>query len=1000
MAKSLFQNVIMTLHQFWAGQGCLLWQPYNMQVGAGTNNPATLLRVLGPEPWRVAYVEPSIRPDDGRYGENPNRMQAYYQYQVILKPDPGNPQELYLESLKAIGIDLDRHDVRFVEDNWKSPALGAWGLGWEVWLDGQEITQFTYFQQAGGIKTDPVSVEITYGIERIVLALQERDSAWNIQWTPDILYRDVFLQSEIEHCKYYFEVADIEGLKRVYDTYEGEHRRALEAGLIIPAYDYVLKCSHLFNVLDARGAIGVTERANYFRRMAAMTRNAAKAYLDQREALGFPLINNGASWKTTESPTSPTLRVPSRFDHPTDFLLEIGTEELPADDVNAAVEQLQRAVPELFKELRLSHGPIEVYGTPRRLVVIARQVAPHQPDEDRLIKGPPADKAFDAEGKPTKAAEGFARKQGIDPSALKPTEIEGGLYAATQVKIIGQPALEILADKLPGLIASIKFGGMMRWNSSEVAFSRPIRWLVALLGDAVVPFTYAELHSATLTRGTRPAGSPRIHVNNLEDYLRAMETSGILLSKGQRMESIQMKANGLAAEVGGTIIPDQSLLDEVANLVEQPTPLRGAFDPKYLELPREVLITVMRVKQRYFPVQDAQGKLLPYFIAVRNGTDYHLEDVIAGNEHVLTARFADADFFFREDRKRRLADRLDRLKTMTFQEKLGSIYDKVQRLIQNVPALGSLLGLDASSMHIAELAAPLSRADQATQMVVEMTSLEGIMGREYALREGQRAEVAETILESYLPRSAGDRLPETPAGTLLSVADRLDSLVGLFGAGLQPTASADPYALRRAAYGIVQTLIHHKLDVDLREAIKSVAVSEPISISPESQSDLIIFIGTRLETLFRDEYGLPFDVTAAVLAEQAHNPYRALLNAHELAEWVKRPDWSLILDSFARCVRITRDQPASTIHMDALKGDEERALFTDVDFAHTQIGKSPSVDAFLKAFVPVVPTVTTFFEKVLVMDKDQRVRESRLGLLQYVAGLAKGRADLSKLSGF
>src|SRR5689334_21206317 len=246
MSKPLsFQQAILKLHEFWAEQGCLIWNPYNVQLGAGTGNPATLLRVLGPEPWRVAYVEPTVRPDDGRYGENPNRMQYYFQYQVILKPDPGNPQEMYLQSLEALGINPREHDIRFVEDNWESPALGAWGLGWEVWMDGQEITQFTYFQQAGGIELNPVSVEITYGLERIVLALQDKNSAWQIDWLDGINYADIMFNEEVEYCRYYFDIADVDALKLVYDTYEREMGRALEGDSTISAYDYVLKCSHL-----------------------------------------------------------------------------------------------------------------------------------------------------------------------------------------------------------------------------------------------------------------------------------------------------------------------------------------------------------------------------------------------------------------------------------------------------------------------------------------------------------------------------------------------------------------------------------------------------------------------------------------------------------------------------------------------------------------------------------------------------------------------------------
>ncbi|MCX8062521.1 MAG: glycine--tRNA ligase subunit alpha, partial [Anaerolineales bacterium] len=274
-----FQSIIMTLQDFWAKEGCLIWQPYYTQVGAGTMNPATALRVLGPEPWNVAYVEPSIRPDDGRYGENPNRLQMHYQFQVILKPDPGNPQEIYLRSLEALGIDPRSHDIRFVEDNWESPALGAWGLGWEVWLDGQEITQFTYFQQSGGQVLDPVSVEITYGLERIAIALQRVSSFREIQWNQAFTDGDVNLQAEQEHSKYYFEIADVERLRQMYDLFEAEANACLEQGLVLPAHDYVLKCSHTFNVLDTRGAIGVTERQAFFGRMRDLSRRVAEAYL-------------------------------------------------------------------------------------------------------------------------------------------------------------------------------------------------------------------------------------------------------------------------------------------------------------------------------------------------------------------------------------------------------------------------------------------------------------------------------------------------------------------------------------------------------------------------------------------------------------------------------------------------------------------------------------------------------------------------------------------------
>jgi glycyl-tRNA synthetase alpha chain len=286
-----FQDLILSLQKFWADRGCLIQQPYDIEVGAGTFNPATFLRVLGPEPWSVAYVEPSRRPTDGRYGENPNRLQHYYQYQVIMKPSPLDIQDIYLASLKSFGIDPLEHDIRFVEDDWESPTLGAWGLGWEVWLDGMEITQFTYFQQAGGIDLKPVSVEITYGIERIAMYLQGIDNVYDLEWTKGIKYGDVHHRGEVEFSKYNFEESDPEMLFKLFDMYERESSRVIAKGLILPAYDYCLKCSHTFNLLQARGAISITERTGYIGRVRNLSKAVAEAYLQQREAMGFPLLN-------------------------------------------------------------------------------------------------------------------------------------------------------------------------------------------------------------------------------------------------------------------------------------------------------------------------------------------------------------------------------------------------------------------------------------------------------------------------------------------------------------------------------------------------------------------------------------------------------------------------------------------------------------------------------------------------------------------------------------
>ncbi|HEX9019612.1 MAG TPA: glycine--tRNA ligase subunit beta, partial [Anaerolineaceae bacterium] len=911
-----FQSIILNLQRYWGEQGCLIWQPYYTQVGAGTMNPATYLRVLGPEPWNVGYVEPSIRPDDGRYGENPNRLQQHYQFQVILKPDPGNPQELYLRSLEALGIDPRQHDIRFVEDNWESPALGAWGLGWEVWLDGQEITQFTYFQQAGGIVLEPVSVEITYGLERIAMALQGVRHFRNLRWNGQRKYGDVNLQGEQEHSKYYFEIADVDRLRQMYNLFEAEAEAALKNNLVLPAHDYVLKCSHTFNILDTRGAVGVTERQALFGRMRDLSRRVAEAYVAQREALGFPWLGeNGAGKAAAGKATAVSSAVPAQLTEaaqgsaPAAFLLEIGTEELPAADLDSALVQLRERVLALLDELRLAHGVVRVLGTPRRLVVSVADLGAAQPDRTSVVKGPPANRAFDANGQPTKAAEGFAKGRGLAVSDLQIREMDGGQYVTAEVHEKGRPALAVLAEALPGLVAGIKFDKTMRWNNSGVAFSRPLRWFLALLGEQIVPFSYAGLDSGRITRGMRFLEPETITIQRPEQYFDALAKQGILLDGFARQQVIAGQVTSLQSEAGGAEEIDQALLDEVTQLVEAPTALRGAFDADHLRLPPEVLISVMKKHQRYFPVHAADGRLLPYFIAVRNGGEQFLDVVTDGNEQVIRARFADAAFFINEDLHHKLEEYRPKLATLTFQVKLGSMLDKNARIEKLVEKLIPSLGLSAEDAAVARRAAHLAKADLMTNMVVEMTALQGIMGRFYALQSGESEPVAQAIFEHYLPRYAGDVLPTSLAGLVIGLADRLDTLAGLFTAGLAPTGTKDPFAQRRAALGLVQVLGVRGLDFDLREGLRLAAEELPLAASADAQAACLDFIVGRLRSyLMEHEEGFRYDVVDAILARQANNPAGVLRGVRALSQWVARMDWSSILPAYARCVRITRDQ--------------------------------------------------------------------------------------------
>lgn len=996
-----FQSLILTLEKFWAEQGCLIWQPYYHQVGAGTMNPATFLRVLGPEPWNVAYVEPSIRPDDGRYGENPNRFQQHYQYQVILKPDPGNPQELYLKSLEAIGINPREHDIRFVEDNWEQPAIAAWGLGWEVWLDGQEITQFTYFQQVGGQTLDPVAVEITYGLERILIGLRNAKAIWDEPWIEGITYGEVLRKPEYEHSKYYFEIADVDRLRQMMNVYEAETEAALAAGLVVPAYDYVLKCSHTFNVLDTRGAIGVTERQAAFGRVRALARKVAEAYLEQRKHLEYPWLKEESAkiqdskFKASISNLAPASPISS----PQSLLLEIGTEELPAHDVDTAIAQLKELTPKLLAEAKLTHGEVNVFGTPRRLAVLVNDLSPRQPDSETVAKGPPAARAFTA-GLPTPAAEGFARSKGVPVSALEVRTVDGGEYVVAIVRETGQPTPEVLSGLLPKLIASIKFEKTMRWRANDpIAFSRPIRWIVSLLGEQVILFEYAGLPSGNVTCGLRPLGSPELAIPNAEAYLKVMAKAKIEVDPAKRRATILKQARKLAKEAGGQIA-DEGVLNEVTHLVERPTALLGSIEEASLELPREVLIAVMKKHQRYFPL-DKDGKLLPNFIVVRNGDTRSLDLVREGNEHVVRARFADAAFFVREDVKRPLADFRADLSKITFQKKLGSLLDKAGRIERLTESIARLLNLDEAETRTALRAAHLCKADLATQMVVEMTSLQGIMGREYALRSGEQPEVARAIREHYLPAGAGDALPESKAAIAVGLADRLDSLAGLFAAGLAPSGSADPFGLRRAALGITQLLAEKQIDFDLRAALQAALELQPPAVHPISNSlisDLLSFIAGRLRQQLLDA-GYRYDVVDAVLAEQAHNPHKAVTAVKQLSAWVKRADWPPTLAAYARCVRITRDQKEQfTVNSEQLSEPAEKDLYTA--YQSVSVKSVSSVDQFFAALLPLIPAISKFFDEVLVMADDPAARANRLGLLQSIVGLAKGEADFSRLEGF
>ena len=735
------QELILRLERFWADQGCIIWQPWSEKVGAGTMNPGTVLRVLGPEPWHIAYVEPSFRPDDGRFAENPNRMQMFLQYQVILKPGPDDPQELYLESLEALGLDRKQHDVRFVEDNWEQPALGAWGLGWEVWLDGLEITQFTYFQQAGGLTLDPVAVELTYGIERIAMYLQGAREVWQLRWTDTVTYGEVLKHQELEYCQYEFNLANVSRLHQMYGLFKDEARSAIDRDLVIPAHDYVLRCSHTFNLLDVRGAIGVTERARYFAEMRDLARQVAEGFVKQREEMGHPLLAEPSGEPIGAAKPPELAEVESA-----DLLFEIGSEELPPSDVRLGIDQLRRGLEERLASERLTYDEIQVTGTPRRLIALVRALSGRQPDQEQWVRGPAVRSAYDESGNPTRALEGFCRGQGVDPGDVEKREDDKGVeYIYALRKDPGQGAGERLVELLPDLLSGLTFPKTMRWESSSVAYSRPVRWIVALFGTEVIPFSYAGVRTGRTTRGLRSDRSRPYELATPADFYPSMEEAGLIVDRERRREVIGNQIGEAAAQIGGRVPDVDGLLDEVTDLVEAPRALLGAFDEDHLKLPQEVLITVMQKHQRYFPVLDPDGRIMSHFITVANGVPTDPEGVVAGNEAVIRARYADAAYFYRDDSRKPLEDHLQRLDTLTYQEGLGSVLEKTRRIKRLVDEIAPDLEIQAQEKELAVRAAELCKADLATSMVIEMTSLQGTMGRYYALASGELEGVAVAI---------------------------------------------------------------------------------------------------------------------------------------------------------------------------------------------------------------------------------------------------------------
>ena len=679
-----------------------------------------------------------------------------------------------------------------------------------------------------------------------------------------------------------------------------------------------------------------------------------------------------------------------------DLLFEIGAEEIPAGFMPNILGQLKQLAETKLNDAHLPFESIATYGTPRRLALIVKGLADTSAEISERHKGPSASIAYDADGNATKAAIGFARGKGLDVADL--VVEDGYIYAET--KTAGVPAKDIVTDMLPQLITGLNFPKSMHWGNLDAKFVRPVRWLVALLDEEVIPVEFATVKSGNVTRGHRFLGADEITIKNAASYVDTLKENFVMVDQDARRELISKQLHDIAASKNASIVWDDDLLEEINYLVEWPTALCGGFEESYLALPGAAIITPMKDHQRYFPLVDQEGKLLPMFLTVRNGSDHSIEVVQAGNERVLRARLDDAKFFFNEDRKKPLIDRQDGLTKIVFQEGLGNLADKTERLLKLGRVFGEECGLHEDAAVVLERATELAKTDLTTGMVTEFTELQGVMGKEYALLDGESPEVAEAIFEQYLPRFAGDVLPQTEAGKVLSIIDKVDNIVATFSRGLIPTGSQDPYALRRQTIGILNILLGSEWNISLRPIFK--ASMELLNVAADKQEELLNqveeFFTLRLKNIFLDRE-VPHHVIDLLLSNNelsvadAEGLVNALL-ANRIDENVE------LVQAYTRMYNLVKDVEYTGVNSDLLKEDAEKALFeaaSKASEASLAAWEANDYTAVVAVPATLVPAINKFFEDVMVMDKDEAIKANRLQLVRLAYSVMAIIGDISAL---
>lgn len=687
-----------------------------------------------------------------------------------------------------------------------------------------------------------------------------------------------------------------------------------------------------------------------------------------------------------------------------DLLYEIGTEEIPAKYMPSTLEQVKNIAVSLFNANRIGYEEVKTYGTPRRIVLYVKNMAENQDDLEELVKGPSKKAAYDEKGNPTKALLGFLKGRKAELGDVFIKELSGVEYIYCKKHEKGKPVQEVLRKLLPDIMTSIVFPKSMKWGNKSFRFARPVRWLVPIFGDELVEFDKDGIKCSRLTKGHRVLSKGDIEIYNVSEYFGKLREGFVIADQDERRESIRKQCEELARQKGGEVLMDEELLEEVVYLVEYPTALMGSFEEEYLKLPKEAVITPMKEHQRYFPVTDGKGKLLNYFITVRNGGSEHLDVVRYGNEKVLKARLADAKFFYDEDRKVPLDNCVEKLKNVVFQETLGTIYEKTERIKRICVYLAETLGITGDSMENLLRSAHLCKGDLVTNMVKEFDELQGIMGREYALLQGENPEVADAIKEHYMPRFAGDNTPETLNGAILSIADKIDTICGCFSIGIQPTGSQDPYALRRQAIGITSIVLDRKLHMGLNDLCNTalMAFEEKGVLKGDMKDirkDVIEFFRQRFKNVMIDG-GFEHDVVDAVINAGFDDILDAKLKIQVLAEWKYKAEFADIQASFNRVSNLASKAKSADINTELFTEKAERDLFhafAGINSEYDENNESREYDKALKLLITLKKPIDDFFDSIMVMVEDEDIRNNRLGLLRKIADMMNKLADLGAI---